>query len=92
MPSTVCLSSKARHIQIELLDIQQNRQSFLACLLRAAQKLSEAPEQDIAKWGGRLLKEPGRLAQMSEKGPTRGRLAGLGDADEVSALPAEKSG
>ena len=50
----------------------ENRQSCLAHLLRAAKKLSEDPEQDIAKWGARLLKELGRLSQMSKQGPTRG--------------------
>ena len=50
----------------------EDRQSCLAHLIRAAKKLSEDPDRDIAKWGAWLLKELRCLAQMSKKGPTRG--------------------
>lgn len=50
----------------------EDRQSCLAHLIRKARKLSEDPDQDIAKWGAQLHRELQRLAQMSRQGPTRG--------------------
>ncbi len=47
-------------------------QACLARLIRAANKHSEAPDPDIARWGARLLKELRCLAQMSKKAPTCG--------------------